>query len=503
MRGPRCFRRRRRVGKSSPRQDSVKPSPKTTRPADDDYFVWLARKGESDGGLQLPPATEIGLGPVEAEVENRYYSDYKRKLEVYRKQEDVLLGHMKSQGSEKNADTSCDKDCQAMRAMVDKKRTRLQYYRNRVDEAHKVRKKVIEKYELDGTEVMKVPDSWPKFLGILAAVLFVETVINGIFFGANLAGALVGGMTYAVIISVVNVIFFGSMTGLLAAWLLLREYPRETPRRRRTTVVAVVCLALLLFMGVLLNLAVAHYREALPGDYPPAPAVALNDDVAGCRMGDDERVAGREAICLFLNEWFRLSEFESYILMLIGLAAFGFAAWKWSGRVERWPGYGKAEDDYRTRVHQLIHSEEGLVEELGRCRTDAVKKQESLLTDPIERYTIASEARDDIYKLHERFCEDSEDLQKECRRAIKIYRDKNRDARRGEPTPESWQAELPLNWKLPDVPTRPDIGDYADAERRANEAELAKEERTKKLEDCYRQCENEVRRLTQTEDVVQ
>lgn len=506
MKVPRCLERfrlrRRRASKPSAAQASAKLL-SITSPLDPDALVeWCSDEGRKDGEHNIPPVTELGLGPVEADVESRYHSVHQKRLQDYREKEGFYKDRMR-EPPEDDTDGIAENNCQHMQSTVLGKTEELAAVRKEVENAHTELSEVMSKYNLDRTAKARAPDSWPKFLGILAVVLVVETVVNGVFFGTNLAGALVGGMTYAVIISVVNVVAFGSMAGFLAAWSLRHADSADSVRQ----LFAMAGLALVLIMGVLLNLGVAHYREALPGDYPPAPVgntttlatptpvVALNDDVAACRMGDDETVAGREAICLFWSEWLELSDFESYILMLIGLTAFGFAAWKWSGRLERWPGYGDAVNRQKKAEGERKRVVDKLVNDLERIRANAVDSQEDLVrnADPVSHWKTANDAYDKVCALREQFCENAEFLQKCCRRAIASYRSTNRYYRE-EPEPNSWQVEWTPNWKLPEVPARPDIGSLADARHRRDEARSAKEERIKKLRDCHKRCVNDVRK---------
>ena len=61
---------------------------------------------------------------------------------------------------------------------------------------------------------------------LLILVVF-ESLLNGVFFGTNVAGGMVAGMSYAVLISVVNVV----VLGFLAA-AAVRQMHHRDPRRR-------------------------------------------------------------------------------------------------------------------------------------------------------------------------------------------------------------------------------------------------------------------------------
>lgn len=462
----------------------------------------LLRRGRQNGSLNNPPATEPGLDPAEAEVEDRCHGHLKERLETYRREQDTLLGRMKLERREEDADAVAEEACQAMQSMIRTAKPDLEGHRERVEDCRSKIEILKEKYDLDGSEAPKMPESRLKFAGILLALIVLETMINGIFFGANLRGGLLGGMTYAAIISVVNVVALGAAGGLLVAWLFGRAHITDPQRLS-----GILCLLVVVTLGVLLNLGVAHYREALPADYPPAPDFVETASeaavAASCWRGEDEIAAGREAICLFWNQWFVLNDFQSYVLMLIGLAMFAGAAWKWWGKQDPYPGFGRASQD-RQRAEKALNSYVGdLLEELERRRMEAVQRLERLyrLADPIAFYDRASEAYDQLRKRHAELCEDAEYLQESCRRAIASYRSANRAAPRTEPEPDSWQAEWTANWKLPEAPDEPDIGSRPDAWRRATEAKSAKDTWIEKVNSGYKQCTTEVRKIVWIQDV--
>lgn len=493
-----------RANKPSALPASVKPPSMTSPLIDREKREKLEEKGRVDGALNYPPATEPGLGLEEAEVERFYRRHHEKRLTKYREQEKAAKEHMKLARADEDVDGLAEKRCQKMQVIVQAAMTDLKQCRGSVNKARKNLDTIMRNYKLKEHEVGEGPDSRAKFFGILTALLVVETLVNGVFFGANLAGALLGGMTYAALISVVNVLFFGSMAGLPAGWLLPREKPLGDGARRLAIVILIVALP----MGVLLNLGVAHYREALPADYPPRPSespvlanptpvAALDDDVAACWGGDDETAAGREAICLFWSEWFELGDFQSYIFMLVGLGAFGFAAWKWSERVERWPEYRQADDACDEAEKAFVKKKRTLFDSLEQCRKDAVDEQDTLAAEasPFENWNIANKAYDEIIRIYDHLREDFEGLQDDCRELINRYRSTNQSTRQ-EPAPDHWQnVEWTPNWKLPEVPTRPDIGSEADAEHREYEARSAKNERIKKLNDCHDRWRNEVKRI--------
>ena len=458
----------------------------------------LLKKGRKNGSDNMPPATEPGLDPVETEVESWCHSVHKHRLEAYRKDQDELTGRMKLERPEEDADAVAEEKCQAMKNKILTAKTDLIRHREALEESRDKLRAVKEKYGLDDADTPRMPESFIKFGGTLAFLILVETLVNGIFFGANLSGGLLGGMSYAVLISLINVVALG--------WVVAKCVRQATHADDLGRLFGVVGLVTFVILGVLWNLAVAHYREALPSDYPPAPdsvgVVATTtatpqetEDVAGCWRGGDETAAEREALCLFRSQWFTLDSFQSYMLMLIGLMMFVAAAWKWWGKQDPYPGFGQAAQDRQRAEQELDNYVGDLLEELDRDREIAVEQQERhmRLGDPVAHYDRASDAYDELGKRHVEFCEDAEYLETSCRTAIASYRSANRAAPRTKPEPESWQTDWTANWKLPEVPAKPDIASRSDAESRAGEAKAAKEGRVRKLNDCYKECETEIR----------
>lgn len=471
----------------------------------------LRKKGRDNGSIDKPPATQSGLDPVENDVEDRCHRSLKKRTESYRRERDALQSRMKPEGPEEDADTMAEESCKAMENMILTAKANLEEYRGNVEKYQSTLQIIREKYDLDGSEMPKVPESSFKFFGILSFLILIETMINGIFFGANLRGGLLGGMTYAVMISLVNVVALGWVTGRLVAWLFGPTSQMSDPQRLSGILGLLVAIA----VGVLLNLGVAHYREALPVDYPPAPESVDNSStlaaptptseasvVSRCWQGNDEIVAGREAICLFWSQWFVLNDFQSYVLMLIGLAMFGGAAWKWRGRQDLYPGFGQATQKFQHAKQALGVYEGDLLEELEHRRKEAVQRQEkhARLADPVAHYYQARRAYDELCKNHEDLREDAAHLKESCRKAIACYRSENRDARR-EPEPVSWRTEWAANWELPDPPVKPDIASRSDAQRRAAEAKSAKDARIKKVNDCYEKSAAEVRKIARIQVV--
>ena len=117
----------------------------------------LLKKGRQNGSFNMPPATEPGLDPVEAEVASWCHSALQNRLEVYRKEQDTLTGRMKLERPEEDADAMAEESCQAMQNMILTAKVDLEGHRGRVEESRNKLRIIEEKYGLDGSEAPKMP----------------------------------------------------------------------------------------------------------------------------------------------------------------------------------------------------------------------------------------------------------------------------------------------------------------------------------------------------------
>ena len=257
-------------------------------------------------------------------------------------------------------------------------------------------------------------------------------------------------------------------------------------------------------VAVVWNLAVAHYREALPADYPPTPevvgevAASADAEASECWLGPSEADADGEAICLLLSNWFSLNGFQSYMLMLIGLLMCGSAAWKWLDMSDRYPGFGQLEKQRRETEKHLLDERQDLLADLDDDLQSAVTKQHSIFNDPADAWTRAAKAFDDLKQGHEELCDFAKDLEEECRSAIETYRSANREAPRSEPEPAFWSKPWTASWELPDAPSEGERepGDRHQAEARSEIARDERDQRLAKLRQCAEGCKVEVEQIT-------
>ena len=472
----------------------------------------LKERGRERGQDGHPHSSQPTLDNVEMEVVGYCDDLYAKQRNEYHQHRSALEQRMQPPPGDRGADPLAENTCKEMRDAVAEERPDL------AGQAREAQHAIgeLNRFKLDEgrTADADYPATRGWHWGLLVALVLGETLINGLFFGANVEGGLLAGTMYAVLISVVNVLVLG---WVLAA--MVRQMHHRDPRRKiggSASLVAVMVVALFW------NLFVAHYREALPPDYPPPPdtaQVALAgvgqtpvaqtplaggpgaqspqaDSVPqGCWRGPDESHADQEALCLFTASPFGLNGFYSYMLLLIGLAMCAAAAMDWFKTDDPYPGYGRRERHRRKSEEKLSEDRRELLADLNELHDEAARKLRSDFRDPVEARQLALSDHGKLHTRHTELCGFARDLEKSCSVALGVYRTANREARSTDP-PEIWQVPWTADWDLPDAPDRSELIGEAEAEERSRHMHAELVQREQKLRDCHDECRELVNEIT-------
>ena len=484
----------------------------------------LKERGRERGQQDQPQPTQPTLDNVEMEVVGYCDDLYAARRNEYHRHRSVLEERMQPPPSDRGADSLVENTCKEMRDAVAEERPDLsratREAQRAIGEVNRFRLEQGRNADAD------YPESRMWHWGILVALVVLESLVNGLFFGANVEGGLLAGTSYAVLISVVNVAVIG---WLIAA--MVRQVHHRDPRRR---VGGLAGLAAVLAVAMFWNLFVAHYREALPYDYPPAPdtlpvaqsagarsplaqfpvapspsarspdglaadarSPAVRSPVAQsprtdslpetCWRGPDEADADQEALCLFRASPFGLGGFYSYMLLLIGLAMCAAAAMDWFKTDDPYPGYGKRERHKRKTRERLEQDRRELLADLNELHDDAARGLRNEFRDPAEARQLALS---DYTRLHARHTDlrgFGRDLAKSCAGALDIYRNANREAR-STPEPQVWHTPWIADWDLPETPDGSGLVSEAKAEERSRQMHAVLEERERRLRDVHDEC---------------
>ncbi len=446
-------------------------------------------RGHDRGNDGEPPATQSGLDPVETEIFGHCNSYYSELLDEYRRKQlafdEVRKG---SRVTPSQLDADVDQACTEIRNTYGRHRedlrTQAKEARGAIEELNRF------KEENEISRPPEIPDSTKLSWGILGVIVLLETLINGFFFGEQLPGGTFAGVSQAVLISLGNVL----VIGLLGKLLIGRIVHRLSLHRFAGWV---GLLAAVVPLALAFNLGVAHYRDALPEDYPGYEAE--------CYRIDDDGVSGpteadQEALCLLRTSTFLLSGFKSYLLLLVGLAMCVVAIWDWTFHMnDPYPGYGKRERERRKKENWLDVAKDDATAELEAVHRDSVAHQNAAFEDPVARRQRLIAAYRDVCTFADQVRNRRDDLEVSCTGAIQLYRGANIAARPEEfrtATPDHWEEPWTAPWDVPERPPKPDWGTAADAEEAKESATQAKRARTARLDACHKEMMTDMRRTT-------
>lgn len=452
----------------------------------------LKKHGRDRGRQELPPADSPRLDAPETEVIAYCEDRFTEQLTEYNKHRTVFEERMRTSEGSGISDADVEQACLDMKEAVEQERPELESLAAQAQQAIGDLNQFKRDEKL--TRDADYPDNRKLQVSILLALLVLETLINGFFFGTNLRTGTFGGVSYAVLISVFNVIGLG----LLAAVTY-----RLTKQRGTMVVVGWVGLAVVIAAAIGWNLLVGHYREALAVDYPPEPdavqpmpdAATAASGVEACWRGDDEADADREALCLFVRSPFALGGFQSYMLWLIGLFAWLLGAYEWYRNDDPYPGYGKRARKRHKAEKRLADERADLLQTLKEEQDVAQKRLLGAFSDPVDSRKLALNAFDNLKRLHRDFRDFTKSLEASVRGALDIYRTNNQQARQTA-EPGVWQIPWVTDWTLPDAPDPSMVVAEDEAESRSRTERSDLEKRQAKLRACLEEQQALVRDFT-------
>ena len=200
--------------------------------------------------------------------------------------------------------------------------------------------------------------SYPKsvllFIGLLIVVLVGESVANAWFFAQGNDFGLLGGALQALIVSVIN-LFIGLSIGIGCL-----RYMNHIKTGIKYT--AGVLFVIFSFVALIFNVLVGHYRAALSIEPDNAKQLAVSN---------------------FLENPFGIPDWDSWILVIVGIAVTVLVAWKGKNSNDAYPGYKKCD----------------------KAMKDANEYVSELIVGWQER----------VKELHDEYCEQLDDLVHECR----------------------------------------------------------------------------------------
>ena len=186
----------------------------------------------------------------------------------------------------------------------------------------------------------RYPESHLFRWGLVAGLMIIESLANGYYFSKGNDFGLLGGVMQAVLVSAVNILSALIFSRTLLRWIWHRSIVWKA--------IGAIVLPLYLIAIVMLNLFVAHYRDALGNIAIDNPAQA--------------------AVTTFWSAPFVLVDFDSWILAVLGLLFATVSLLDGYGMDDPYPGYGDVDRAYRRRVTAYTDQKHELLEQLRSTR---------------------------------------------------------------------------------------------------------------------------------------
>jgi hypothetical protein len=382
----------------------------------------LDREGSQNGSRNLPAPDNLTFDAVEQRIVTSIESERSKAHEIY-------IINMRAYGERLRA---LRIHALLQRAAVAAEEARTDFSdasnsgKDRLFELERTlteRSRELEKFRAENRldRPSNRPESRILHFGIVAVLLVVESVLNGLFFARGLAFGYVQGIGEAAIIAGLNV---GS--GLVLGAFFLRRL-----HHRRALWALLGCIGTFAYgcFAIALNLGVAHYRDALGGPDPENAAT----------------LAWRS----LQAQPFHVADINSLLLLVMGMSFSVIAMVDGYKMDDPYPGYGRLVASYRQEQGDLLEAKE---EETAR-----LAEIKDRILDRLDRHTSEIEARRSAYHavLQQRdgyrqlFLRHLEHLEQAGNELLTCYRSANTRART-EPAP----LHFSQRWIMP----RPDVG---------------------------------------------
>jgi hypothetical protein len=288
-------------------------------------------------------------------------------------------------------------------------------------------------------------DSKIELFGTGALIIAIESAANAYFFGQASEAGLAGGFFYAIMISLVNVVF-----GFIAGALFLRQINHVQKWRM---VIAMPPLIAMIVAAIVFNVIVGHYREALLKN----PDEIMLDVVPNA-----------------MRNFLDLKSLESIILVMFGFCIFCLALYRGYKIWDRYPGYmskHRARRDAEEQLQDECESASKRVDDQMGDELDDFDNTGSLLRAArSDLDTIVTNVDSDVTGLASRI----DQLEQAGNTVIKIYRSANIQVRSAaRPPPRYFRDEFRLN-RAADLPGQNETRDeFAAALKEVASAEAA------------------------------
>jgi hypothetical protein len=275
------------------------------------------------------------------------------------------------------------------------------------------------------------PDAIFLTVFMLVVVTLVETALNAFVFGSASEHGYIGGFTQAFIFASINV-----LAGTALGFMALRNLEHQRTWRK---CVGGGGLLLGVAFAVLWNLGIAHYREV----------ISANPDILVTQGFID---GGADVIDRMKADLFGIHSMPGWALFVLGVLAFGFAAWKgYIALDDRYPGYGKIDRLFRNAQTAYAAQKNELKSGVAALFTKERDGLDERVHNDFRAAAEVSEIKKQMLQRAREYRDAAVDLRRACKAALMRYREVNGQVRDPFAPPPAYFATFPdFEVNLPD-----------------------------------------------------
>jgi len=377
----------------------------------------LVKEAKRRGAEDRPPTDAISLDEIEKQIIEMVESEKKTGHQLLEDQFHVFSDRLASldfEGHFSKIRQTIATSVSDFKAEVASGKDDLHILRNRLHEARQ--EKSAFKKEHGISRAARISSKAWKFVKIaLLLVLFmVETALNGTFLAEGSEQGLVGGISIALGFSFINI----------GVALLVAIFCARLANHRSFFLKAVgsASIAVYFFAAFIMNLSLAHYREASHTSFAEAST---------------------QVIARMKQAPLDLADINSWILLLIGLLFATIAFIDGLLLVDPYPGFSGVETRARAAQEAYRSKKEDLIGGLKEIRDEHNEKVAEIVNNLSKRRMEHSAVINHRERVANLFNTYQSQLETSANALLQIYRSANRQARMKE-APQHFQHEYQL-----------------------------------------------------------
>jgi hypothetical protein len=362
----------------------------------------IEKRAETDARAGVPPVSAQTLSAPELEAAEAVRVLRRKALGQYEMESRAYAARVAEAGSARErVEMMVGEARNAIRNRTLDEENRLENARTRVGGLERKLRAFQERHRLDGPP--RDPQNGVFVLGLVLIVGLVEVLLNGYFFAEANALGYVGGIAIAAVIAVVNVSFNYALGGQV----------RYLNRRNLLWKLwGLICLLAFLAFAAALNLAVAHFRDALESLIWETALIAAVDRL----------VAGPVD----------LRSFASWLVVGFGALVSLVAFWKGFTRLDPMPGYNAIHDAWEDAIDDYAEAygdAQDALEDAFATARDKLEEEAQTRRMELRAAIDAVNASGTLARSLDGFLETCDEA---ANRLIRLYRDANLRVRKDE-----------------------------------------------------------------------